>query len=92
MYVFEASVPMISRLGSGGTTSTSICKRLWAPAVVVKTAMIAAAMDTKARPCLLSVPMAPTLPWTPSLAVWFLGKSINWRNQALTLTDPKGKP
>ena len=82
MYVFEASMPMISRLGSGGATSTSICKRLWAPAVVVKTAMIAAAMDTKTRPCLLSVRMAAILPWTPSLAVWFLGKSINWRNQA----------
>jgi hypothetical protein len=88
MYVFEASLPMISRLGSGGATSTSICKRLWAPAVVVKIAMIAAAMDTKTRPCLLSVPMAAILPWTPSLAVWFLGKLINWRNQAITLKCP----
>jgi hypothetical protein len=47
VYVFEASVPMISGLGSGGAASTSICKRLWAPAVVVKTAMIAARQWTR---------------------------------------------
>jgi hypothetical protein len=51
--------------------------------------MITATMDTKARPCLLSV-LALILPWTPLLAVRFLGKSVNWRNQAAI--TPKTPP
>jgi hypothetical protein len=82
---------MILRLGSGGATLTSTCKRLRAPAVVVRTPMMATAMDAKARPSLFSVPMALIISWTPSLAVQFLGKSVTVKNRSLrSLTQREG--
>ncbi len=75
---------MIMRLGSGGATRTSICKRLWAPAVVVRTPMIATAMDARARPSLLYVPMALIFTWTLSRAIRFREVS-DCCNQAIAL-------
>jgi hypothetical protein len=37
MYVSAAGAPMTTRLGSGGATSTSIRKCLWASVAVVRT-------------------------------------------------------
>ena len=54
--------------------------------------MIAMAVDTKARPCLLSVPMVLMLTWTPSIAVRFLGKSVTGETRRSRKLAPFVRP